>query len=184
MENTISNVGKWDRWYCGIDEPSPYGLTETYEMGNEWLKDCSIVEDWGCGKGWFKTIFKGNYIGIDGSYTPYSDKVVDLVQYKSDVPGIFMRHVLEHNYQWKQILINALNSFKERMVLIIFTPFAKAVTEIAYNDDIGVPDISLSLDELMPLFYDNKVFISEVITKNTKTQYEEETVFFLYKKHI
>ena len=80
------------------------------------LKDCKIIEDWGCGMGWFKQFVKSKYIGLDGSKTPHSDKKVDLTKYKSSVDGIFMRHILEHNFEWEKILRNACQSFTKKFV--------------------------------------------------------------------
>lgn len=179
----MSNLGLWNRWYDGITEPSPYGLTVTYQMGADWLDSCSLIEDWGCGKGWFKTVYKNKYIGIDGSETPYSDKVVDLEEYTSSVPGIYMRHVLEHNYKWDIILSNALKSFKERMVLIIFTPESDDITkEIAFSKDPGVPDISFCFSDLFEIFKQHDVFVYDYQTLKTDTQYKTETIFALYKR--
>jgi hypothetical protein len=177
----MSNKGKWDRWCQGLREVQAYGDTVTYEMGGEFLRDCSVVEDWGAGKGWFKKFVpQGRYRGIDGSHTPFAEKIVDLVEYTSVVPGIYMRHVLEHNYQWQFILANALRSFTERMVLVLFTPLSDTTHEIAYADDPGVPDISFSLEELLDIFKTAGLKV-EYQTLETATQYGVETVFFLEK---
>lgn len=179
----MSNKGKWDRWYQGLEEEAAYGDTATYALGGEFLRDCSVIEDWGCGKGWFKKFVPhGRYRGIDGSHTPFAEKIVDLVNYHSQVPGIYMRHVLEHNYQWQFILANALRSFTERMVLVLFTPLSDVTKEIAYSPDPGVPDISFSLEELLSIFKaaDLKV---EFTTLQTATQYGTETIFYLTKDY-
>lgn len=178
----MNNLGRWDRWYQGLTEEQPYGDTITYQMGADFLKDCAVIEDWGCGKGWFrKFIPPGKYRGIDGSHSPFAEQIVDLVVYRSTVSGIFMRHVLEHNYGWENILNNALMSFTERMVLVLFTPLSDETKEIAYADDPGVPDISFSLDELLGIF--NEVGVKyEYKMLETPTQYGVETVFFLEKK--
>lgn len=178
----MTNVGKWDRWYAGIKEPQPYGDTITYQLGAEWLKDCTIIEDWGCGKGWFSRFITPNkYRGIDGSYSPFANEIVDLVTYRSSVSGIYMRHVIEHNYEWKSVLTNALNSFTDRMVLVLFTPMAEETHEIYYNVDPGVPDISFAEKDLLKLFDAAGVSIVEKKTVNNHTNYGEETVFFLKK---
>lgn len=176
-----SNIGKWDGWYRGISEPQPYGNTQTYQMGAEYLADCDFIEDWGCGKGWFSRFVPSHkYRGLDGSYSPWAENIVDLVSYTSEVPGIYMRHVLEHNYEWKAILENALDSFTERMVLVLFTPMSETTREIAYAPNPGVPDISFSLEELITIF--EKHGISwRVQHLQTATQYGEETIFFLSK---
>ena len=55
------------------------------------------------------------------------------VQYRSSVPGIFMRHILEHNYEWARVLDSALASFTQRMALI--TPERATTQEIAFQHD-------------------------------------------------
>ena len=140
-----SMLGKWNKWYQGITKLGTfrYGNTKTYRMAEDFLQGLE-VEDWGCGLGGFKLVHQGKYIGIDGSKSPCTDKVVDLQEYRSEVEGIMMRHVLEHNYGWEKVLENAVQSFSKRMCLVIFTPFAEETKVIAQNIQHGVdvPDIS------------------------------------------
>lgn len=174
----VSNVGKWDRWYCrGQEEPQPYGNTITYQLAADYLDGCDLIEDWGCGKGWFSTFIPPDrYRGIDGSQTPWAGVVADLTDYRSDVPGVFMRHVLEHNYRWSDILANAVESFRERFVLVLFTPLVDQTHEVAYNDDPGVPDIAFSLadiaDHLTGLTWSHETIL-------TDTLYKAETIFLV-----
>lgn len=184
-----SNTGKWDRWYNGltIDTPQTYGDTITYEIGASFLNDCNIVQDWGCGKGGFGMVAIGDaydfkVIGIDGSRTPFADFCCDLVLFQAVPPvdGIFMRHVLEHDYQWRTILENAIKSFTKRMVLVLFTPMQHETHEIAWNEDPGVPDIGFSYGELAEIFTAAGLKW-ERYTYRTNTQYKEETVFLLEK---
>jgi hypothetical protein len=116
-----SNLGRWDRLYEGHALRMPFGDTLTYELAAEWLKDLA-VEDWGCGFGWFATQHQGDYVGIDGSRSPFCTKSVDLCEYQSETEGLLLRHVLEHNVNWKMILQNAVASFRRRMVVILSTP--------------------------------------------------------------
>lgn len=146
---SATNVGKWDRWYSLVDEPGPYADSSTYRLGAEWLAGCELVEDWGCGKGWLRTLVDPDrYRGIDGSCSPFADEIVDLVDYRSTVPGVFMRHVLEHDVRWAQILDNAVASFTERMALILFTPFAATTRIIGWDDDPHVPNLSFAFTDL------------------------------------
>ncbi len=171
----MSNLGKWDRWYSMVDETQPYGLTETYKLGAAFLADCATVEDWGCGKGWFRRLVPaGRYRGIDGSSTPFADEVVDLAVYRSNVEGIFMRHVIEHDYRWSEILANAVASFTRRLVLVVFTPFGAETREIAFADDPGVPDISFCKEDLLAYFAGLRVTTDDLVTD---TQYGVETIF-------
>lgn len=174
----MTNVGKWDRIYSLVGtDPTPYGSTETYELGAAFLRNCALIEDWGCGTGWFRTLVAPDqYRGIDGSASPFTDLQVDLTTYRSRVPGVFMRHVLEHNYEWRSILANAVASFTERMVLILFTPLAETTQQIAFTDDPGVPDLSFALVDIVGEFGDAKWAMEQL---PTDTQYGIETVFYL-----
>lgn len=142
----MSNLGKWDSHYVDVREPMHYGDSVTYRIGAEWLADCAVVEDWGCGLGWFKQFCKRGYRGVDGSHSRFADVIADLETYTSDVDGIFMRHVLEHNYNWPTVLHNALASFRQRMALIIFTPFSDGGMQLSFEEEYGVP--TLALDRL------------------------------------
>lgn len=143
-------LGKWDQYHETV---FPYGPNTSYAVGADWLRDQTMVEDWGCGPGWLKHQLPSTvlYRGIDGSKSPTVDAVVDLVNYKSFVPAIFMRHVLEHNVHWKKILQNALDSFEKKFCLILFTPLRDDETKdirIHFNH-VDVPDLSFNRDELL-----------------------------------
>ena len=181
---------KWNEWYKDITSNDlgsfRYGNTITYELGYNFLQSCDKIEDWGCGTGGFKVLFNNNtvnkYIGVDGSKTPFANIKTDLTSYNSNVDGIFMRHVLEHNYEWKLILENACKSFKQKMCLVLFTPFSDETKEIAHNlkHGVDVPDISFDKNELINIFerYNIKY---ELITLNTQTGYDVEHIFYLFK---
>lgn len=172
----MGNLGKWDRWYADLDEPQPYGDTVTYQIGADWLAGCSLVEDWGCGKGWMRRLIPDDrYRGVDGSRTPFADVIADLAVYRSDVAGVFIRHVLEHNYGWKKVLDGALMSARERLCLVLFTPLADQTGEIAFAADPGVPDIAFRLDDLTTRI-EIAGFCWTVETLPTATQYGVETV--------
>lgn len=172
----MSNAGKWDGWYEGQarEHPAAYGSTETYWIGAEFLKDCESIEDWGCGLGFMRTLCDPNaYLGIDGSNTPHADVIADLTTRLSDTEGIFIRHVLEHNYDWMAILTNAVISASEKLCIVLFTPCTSSTVEIAWND-IGVPDISFRLADITEVMEER--FIVSCSTLKTATQYGEETI--------
>src|ERR1044072_7306344 len=174
----MSNVGRWDRWYAaGMEQPQPYGDTDTYELGADWLAGCALIEDWGCGKGWMRTLIQPpeRYRGVDGSLTPWADVIADLTAYRSDVPGLFLRHVLEHNHDWPAVLGNALAWASERLFVALFTPLAERTGPIAHNDLIGVPDIASRLAALTDRI-DAAGFGWSAETLVTATQYGMETV--------
>jgi hypothetical protein len=176
-----TNVGKWAAWYQGLDEPWPYGDTTSYEIGAAWLAACAMIEDWGCGAGWLRTLIPPDrYRGLDGTASPRCDAVVDLVAYRSRVPGIFMRHVLEHNDAWARVLDNAVASFTERMVLILFTPERDMTETIAFRPDIGVPDIAFRLADITDRFPPDVTYTVQRIP--SATQYGCETILLLARR--
>jgi len=70
------NEGKWADWYQGVEKPWPYGDTTTYEIGAAWLDGCALIEDWGCGTGWLRTLVPPDqYRGIDETSSPFCDEV-------------------------------------------------------------------------------------------------------------
>jgi hypothetical protein len=174
----MTNVGKWAGWYRGLAEPWPYGETTSYEIGAAWLAGCARTEDWGCGAGWLSTLIPSDrYRGLDGTAAPCCAEVVDLTEYCSTVPGIFMRHVLEHNYKWARILDNAVASFTERMALILFTPERVVTEEIAFCSDVSVPDIAFRLGDITDRFPPDVRYTVQRIS--SATQYGCETILLL-----
>jgi hypothetical protein len=183
MVQEYTNVDKWSRWFGLMgDDPRPqlFGDDVTYRTGAEWLAECSLVQDWGCGKGGLRHFIEPQrYWGIDGSATPFADEIADLAAYRSQTPGLFMRHVLEHDYRWRDILDNAVASFTERMVLVIFTPLQKVTGELAFNPDPGVPDLGFAKRDITDRFGDA---VWKAKTVETQTQYGSETSFYLRHK--
>jgi len=149
---SMSNAGKWDTWYANLSVGDPetggirYGDGVTYLMAAAFLADMTDIEDWGCGTGAFRQFCQTKYVGIDGSRTPFADHIADLTRYRSTPDGIMLRHVLEHDYQWDKILANALASFRRKLFLCLFTPFATTTHEIAHNraSGVDVPDLSFA----------------------------------------
>jgi hypothetical protein len=184
-------MDKWNNWYKELDQNNPgsykYGDTLTYEKGFNWLKSCSTIEDWGCGAGGFKRFFtkdvKNKYVGIDGSLTPFSNVKADLTQYQSSVEGIFMRHILEHNFEWEKILDNACKSFTEKFYLVLFTPFSDSTRQIADNAKHGVdvPDMSFSKQDIINVLTRNNC-VYKLESVHTNTYYGIEHIFYITKK--
>jgi len=177
----MAMTGKWDHLHAGVETLEPYGATVTYELGARFLADCDLVEDWGCGKGWMRRhVPPGQYRGIDGSRSPFADVTADLTDYRSTVPGVFMRHVLEHNYDWRAVLDNAIASFTQRLVVVLFTPLVDETHEIAFVPDPGVPDIAFALGDLTgPIGAAGAAWSTETI--ETATHYGTETVIYAEK---
>lgn len=162
------------------DVPAIYG-TETYAKPIEWLLEkCNTIEDWGCGYAYARRFVpEGRYFGVDGSpeAAPYADKITDLTTYTSSVDGIFIRHILEHNYNWQDILMNAVDSFTKRLVLIMFTPFGKSTVPLVRN---ALLDLSFRKTDIIGYFRDLDVREEHLVSPDT--QYKQEHIFYVSRE--
>lgn len=160
-----------DLWNDSYVTPNPvrYGDETTYAMAENYLHGM-VVADWGCGECRFETFHEGPYLGIDGSVAPINRYKADLRAYKGKSQGVLLRHVLEHNEDWRQILKNALEAATDTLVLIVFTPFQDKTGVIAPSGLPGVPDIGFSLEDLR-----------EILPKHTQEQLNIESPSTQYK---
>ena len=139
-------LGKWDEYHKQRRE---YGNPESYRIASEWLCGYGPVEDWGCGtRAAEKYLAPSRYTGIDGSGR-FADVKADLTKYTSDTHCILMRHVLEHNAEWSLILRNALNSFRNRMAVVLFMKPEEPERLLWMQGDI--PNIHIGKSRLMSL---------------------------------
>lgn len=177
-----SMLGRWAPWYSSKQRLAHhYGPPTTYVVAEEWLAGLS-VEDWGCGYAQFKGFHQGGYWGVDG--TPgWCDEVADLtIPLRGKAPeGLLLRHVLEHNTEWRMILRNAVDSFQKRMVLVVFTPDSGGREEkkLAHVDEVNVDDLSLPFQEIESFFSSCRVVKKQFF--ETPTGYGGETVWLVEK---
>lgn len=163
-------IGLWDTFYKQVDYPMAYGPADTYRVAADFLSDVEYVEDWGCGKGYFKTVSKVPVIGVDGSGQP--DIKVDLTNYRSAAPGILLRHVLDHNWDWDIILNNALESFTKKLVVILYLK--------PYSSTIPVDIVDLG-DGPIPCLRLNERDLEQELGNFDKLTIGEETVYLIRK---
>jgi SAM-dependent methyltransferase len=164
--------GLWN--YDNASEPYPYGDITSYKLGVIFLDGYGAIEDWGCGLAYAKKfVTKSKYVGIDITPSKFADKIIDLENYVSSVDCIFIRHLLEHNHNWKKILENAVSSFKKRMVIILFTPLSEKTHTL--NDN---PDYSFNLEEILGFIKNCNYKIEKIISK---TQYGEEHLIYIWR---
>lgn len=184
-----SMVGRWAPLYRTATRPRPYGqFSPTYAAAAEWLAPCHSIEDWGAGLGWFGRFLRDDqlYQPIDGTPSRFVTNVADLATYRAKEPlpdGILLRHVLEHNTAWEQILCNALDSFRMRMAVVVFTPINDTQSVDLEDDTSGlnVPTISFDVRDLMVLFGD--LYAGEDEYRGTHCgHYGIETMFMLERK--
>lgn len=185
-----TNLGKWDAWYKTLSSNNAssfkFGETITYKVAADFLSDCISVEDWGIGAGGFLN-HRPNAIGVDGSKTPFAQKVVDLCEYTTKCEGVHLRHVLEHNYQWKNILINAMKSAEKKIAITFFIKFSNTNTILIkdnHNFGVNVPDLSISKQEFLDLVKDSEFKIDTFIEFTTNTSYKYECCILLIKKQL
>jgi hypothetical protein len=145
--------GEWNTHYADLTEPILYGDVQSYQIAAQFVADRGLVEDWGCGGGGLRTFLDPAqpYRGIDGSFSPFADVIIDLANYRSHDAGcIVLRHVLEHSHQWATILDNAVQSFRSRLCVVLFTPPTDTTCVLSTEPDYGdVPVISFALDDLL-----------------------------------
>lgn len=176
----------WD--YSGwVGVPArPYGDETTYKLGLGWLYEvCDLVEDWGAGLAYGARFCPAgkDYYAIDSSPSsaPFVNAVSDLREWDAEplADGIFMRHVLEHNENWTDLLDWALGSFTRRMVLVIFTPFSETTHPLQPGTEIL--DLSFREKDLTDRFVAAGLAwtYQHVISD---TQYKVETLFYLEKR--
>jgi len=116
-------------------------------------------------------------LGVDGSKSRHADVVADLVYRKTTAEAIFMRHVLEHNPDWRQILDNALASFEKRFVLVIFTPLEDKDRVLTHGRQ-PIPDIALSKPDLLAKLHAPGLTVTEKEVSSASC-YKKETLFFV-----
>ena len=106
-----------------------------------------------------------------------AEQDVGVVVLDLTMPYLSGQVLLEHNYEWSRILDNAVSSFTERMVLILFTPERATTEEIAFRPDIGVPDIAFRLADITDRFPPDMTYSVQRIP--SATQYGYETILLL-----
>lgn len=171
--------GPWD--YEEVSEQFPYDLTPTYELAAAFVNaDGGLVEDWGCGSAWLRRFITSKYRGIDGAWSRWASEIADLRTYRSNAPCAVMRHVLEHNDDWRQVLANFMASWTHRAVLITFIPIATEDTHLE-GPDWPVPDIALSGPDLIRLLTPQGVTMRHR-SLETESQYDHEDIFYLRRQ--
>lgn len=182
-----NNFGKWDNFYKDLETPDHYIDSDSYRVGASYLSDCEVVEDWGCGKGWFGLIAKEfdlKVVGVDGSETPFASKIVDLEEYTTEVEGIFMRSVAEHNFEWEKILNNVAQSFTKKAFVQFYTPMNfetdEGIVLLMSPGYENIPEISIPTSVWHQILLDNEIDWKS-LKVDSPLAWGEETYYFLSK---
>lgn len=119
-------------WGRGLQHPM-YATAETYQRAASWVQGCATVADWGGGSGYLAAYLSPSvtYRCIDGTPQGAGQVLADLATYHEVSDGIVLRHVLDNTPDWASVLLNALASFRCRLVVVTFTPDSP-VTHIAH----------------------------------------------------
>jgi hypothetical protein len=141
-------IGRWDHYYAAPGRL--YGDDTTYMMAAAWVRDCATVEDWGCGERHLEQFIRppAAYVGVDGSGS-YADVREDLALRKTTCEGLVMRHVLEHNHNWADILDNAIRSATKRLFIALYTPEVAETHPLPRPDVAHCPVIAFRLADIM-----------------------------------
>lgn len=172
--------------YKGVVSPTRYGNDDTsYIRAGLYLSGPGLVEDWGCGTTYARRFIGAPYRGIDGCMSKFADEQVDLATYRSDVPKILMRHALEHNWDWRDVLANMLDSFTDRACLILFLRPGEKDTNVSgpdLSDTAEWPGLSLceaDLDAILAEHPEITVWSEDLETATAPQNFER--VYFLVK---
>ena len=186
----MTNLGKWQSLYQD-STPFPFGSDSTYRIGAEFLAGCRTIDDWGCGTQWFRGVMQGlnpetRITGLDGS-AGYCDQIVDLREYvPAELPdGLILRHVLEHNFDWRIILNRALKSFTHRMILILCTPTVEQETllyEHSFPEGVSCPYLSLPQSELEQILASYGLSFHQETIASPDSEFGHETIFRISRR--
>lgn len=187
----MSNLGKWEAVFRS-SRPFPFGSELTYRIGAEFLAGCRTIHDWGCGTQWFRNVMREVnpevcVTGLDGS-AGFCDRIVDLRDYRpGELPdGLILRHVLELNFDWRQILDRALESFTHRMILILFTPTAEQETclsEYSFPDGGRCPYLALPRRELEQIILQHGLSYELQTVSSSESEFGEETLIRIQRQY-
>jgi hypothetical protein len=119
-----------------------------------------------------------NYIGIDGSKTPFADNFVDLVLTGlPPQPYSFATCWSTTTLGTDSIVRSTV--FQNKLCLILFTPFAPETKEIGHDKGIDVPDLSFNRQDIELHFSGLKWTLIKDI--QTKSHYGIEHVYLVWQ---
>lgn len=171
--------------YKNVTQPTRYGNDDTsYKLAAEFLDAVpGEVRDWGCGTCYAQQFIKSPYQGMDGCDSEFCDFHVDLALFKTSTPKALMRHVLEHNWDWKEILENMLNCFTIRAVLILFIPLAHEEENLSLNGDFNWPTLALRGSDFNSILAAHKEITVRYEKIETQTPpFNFEGIYYLSKE--
>ena len=168
----------WQEYYT---RAGCYGTETTYEKAGEWLSGM-LVEDWGCGY-CFARKYMQSYRGIDVG-CPLADKNINLSDYNSSVDGILIRHVLEHDYGWRNIIKNAVGSFHKRLCVVFFIPPNEKEDSLhSVEAAIDCPVLSISKSDFESILTAGGCTFTSELLQTGSAPLGLEVVYYVEKSH-
>ena len=176
-EWTATIVG---RWQYGNAEPCPDGDDVTYRKGMAFLDGHGTIEDWGAGTGYARRF-------VDPKRVPRRRRQPEPRRRPHRRPARAIARTPTASScatssstipDWRTILENALRSFRRRMVLVVFTPFAAETHEIALV--AGHPRPGASARTIWWRHFEGSTGARRRV--ETNTEYLREHVFYLERR--
>ncbi len=101
------------------------------------LCDGQVMLEVGAGRGYYKPLFPGSYIGTDIHLTTNVDFASNLVHQRIIRPGsvdlILLSNLLEHVFEFQELLHNAVLGLKPNGLLIVAVPFYGGIHYVPHD---------------------------------------------------
>lgn len=173
----MSLMGKWQELHGAATEPRNFGEDLTYAIAMGYLRGCSEVHDWGCGTAYAQRYAspRQRYLGVDGTSTPWTAVVADLTQWCTPADGILVRHVLEHNTDWRSVLFNAVRSARVRLAVVLFIPLRTDARERDRTPHGSYRNLELPGAEVITMI-ERELRVEARFTLATESEFGSETL--------
>lgn len=188
MTKTTDWAKQWGYLYKDVPEANNirYGGAFSYEIAGAYLSGPGAVHDWGCGtmhaRGY---IFADGYQGFDGAdaVERLGGKKVDFRTFNPQpVSKALMRHVLEHNWEWRTILCNFCASFVDRACIVFFIEPGEGPDIDLVQEPEHPPGLQICESDFTKLLTGQNIrWVRRDIVSPDTPPYQHEVIYFLAK---